>query len=72
MTLLMDEQKLLADFRNLAPGAQKELLDYATFLSRKQRSSLGRDAECVESGCQCPLKHDEKRPESAKEPVFTE
>lgn len=72
MTLQMDEQKLLADFRNLAPDAQKELLDYATFLVKKQRSAQERDAERTESGCQCALKHTEKRPETAKEPIFTE
>ncbi len=72
MTLLMDEQKLLADFRNLAPDAQKELLDYATFLVKKQRSTQERDGEHADSGCQCALKHAEKRPEAAKEPIFTE
>jgi len=72
MTLQMDEQKLLADFRNLASDAQKELLDYATFLAKKQRSAQEQGAERTESGCQCSLKHAEKRPETAKEPIFTE
>lgn len=72
MTLRMDEQKLLADFRNLATDAQKELLDYATFLVKKQRSVQEREPERTESGCTCPLKQTEKRPEAAKEPIFTE
>ncbi len=67
MTLQMDEQKLLAEFRNLSSDAQKELLDYATFLVKKQHSAQEREA-----GCQCALKQAEKRPETAKEPIFTE
>ena len=70
MTLQMDEQKLLADFRNLTPDAQKELLDYVSFLTRKQRSS--QEPERNDAGGQCPLKQPEKRPETAKEPIFTE
>lgn len=70
MTLQMDEQKLLADFRNLAPDAQKELLDYVNFLTRKQRSA--QEPERDGAGCQCALKQPEKRPETAKEPIFTE
>lgn len=72
MTLQMDEQKLLADFRNLAPDAQKELLDYVTFLVKKQRSAQEREPERAGSDCQCSLKQPEKRPETAKEPIFTE
>lgn len=70
MTLQMDEQKLLADFRNLTPDAQKELLDYVNFLSKKQRST--HEPERAGASCQCSLKQTEKRPETAKEPIFTE
>lgn len=70
MTLQMDEQKLLADFRNLTPDAQKELLDYVNFLTRKQRST--QEPERSGTDCQCTLKQPEKRPETAKEPIFTE
>jgi hypothetical protein len=70
MTLQMDEQKLLADFRNLTPDAQRELLDYLNFLAKKQRST--HESERTGTGCQCSLKQPEKRPETAKEPIFTE
>ena len=70
MNLTLDEQKLLADFRRLTPLGRKELLEYAVFLARKAATS---SAEPDTTATQCRLEpaHD-ARPESVKEPIFTE
>ena len=70
MDLTLDEQKLLADFRRLTPVGRKELLEYALFLARKAATTT---AEPDSPATQCRLEpaHD-ARPESAKEPIFTE
>ncbi|HEY6009319.1 MAG TPA: hypothetical protein VIU40_13420 [Geobacteraceae bacterium] len=71
MDLTLDEHKLLADFHRLSPEGKKELLDYASFLVRKDQS--GEPAEDPGAGNQCSLgKKGEPRPEAAKEPIFTE
>ena len=70
MDLTLDEQKLLADFRRLTPAGKQELLEHAVLLGRKgDRMS----AEPVPASNQCRLEPSrEARPESVKEPIFTE
>ena len=70
MDLTLDEQKLLADFRRLSPVGKQEMLEYALFLTRK---NVAASAQLETSSTQCLLEpaHD-LRPESAKEPIFTE
>jgi hypothetical protein len=71
MDLKLDEQLLVAEFRRLDPAGKKELLDYAAFLVKKYRS--GSAEEPAQSENQCRLDDEpEKRPEAAKEPIFTE
>lgn len=71
MDLKLDEQTLLAGFQSLPPEGRKELLDYAAFLVKKHRELVPQSAEKAEN--QCSLgKQAEKRPEAAKEPIFTE
>ncbi len=71
MDLKLDEQTLLANFRHLPAEGKKEFLDYAAFLVNKYS---GQPAESGEQPAnQCSLdKQPEKRPEAAKEPIFTE
>lgn len=71
MDLKLDEQTLLANFRHLPAEGKKEFLDYAAFLVKKYS---GQAAEAVSQPAnQCSLdKQPEKRPEAAKEPIFTE
>ena len=69
MDLTLDEQKLLADFRRLTPVGKKELLEYAVFLARKAGTAAEPDA--ASNQCRLEPSHD-ARPESAKEPIFTE
>jgi len=71
MDLKLDEQLLIADFRRLDPGGRKELLDYAAFLVKKNRTAFSE--EPAKPGNQCRLEDQpEERPEAAKEPIFTE
>ena len=71
MDLKLDEQLLVADFRRLDPAGKKELLDYAAFLVEKCRS--GSADETVHAENQCSLETEaEERPETVKEPIFTE
>ena len=70
MDCTLDEQALLARFRQLHPDGKKELLDYAAFLVKKYHSDAA--ATPQHPGNQCPLEQPEKRPEAAKEPIFTE
>ena len=69
MDLTLDERQLLADFRRLPAGGQKELLDYAAFLVGKDE----RRVDAQNSGAnQCGLDSKEARPEASSEPIFTE
>ena len=70
MDLTLDERQLLADFRRLPAGGQKELLDYVAFLAGRQH----RAADAPTSGAtnQCRLDSEEARPEADIEPISTE
>ena len=70
MDLTIDEQRLLAGFRNLSESCRKELLDYAHFLMK--RGDVPEDASATTATNQCRLKRTEERPEAAEEPIFTE
>ncbi|KAF0221389.1 MAG: hypothetical protein FD174_527 [Geobacteraceae bacterium] len=71
MDLKLDEQKLVADFRLLPEEGQKELLDLASSLRKKYQECA--TEEPIRTENQCSLdKGPEKRPEAAKEPIFTE
>lgn len=71
MDLKLDEQRLLSDFRHLAPAGQQELLDYAAFLVKKSRNPEEGEPEAPDN--QCPLEREpQERPEAAREPIFTE
>lgn len=70
MELNIEEQKLLADFRQLSPAGKKELLDYAVFL-RKKWGGRSLEADPEPTG-QCKLQREEERPEASEEPIFTE
>jgi hypothetical protein len=71
MDLKLDEQILVTDFRRLDQGGKKELLDYAAFLAKKQRSGTANEGAKAENQCSLDPKAEE-RPEAAKEPIFTE
>ena len=71
MDLRLDEQLLVADFRRLDPGAQKELLDYAAFLLKKKRPDAADGPARAKNQCGLDA-GPEERPEAVKEPVFTE
>jgi len=71
MDLKLDEQLLVADFRRLEPGGKKELLDYAAFLVKKYRTGASGETTKAEGQCSLGAKAEE-RPETAKEPIFTE
>jgi len=71
MNLKHDEQKLLSGFRSLSPEGKAELLDYAAILLKKYREPFS--GETTSEANQCPLdKQAEERPETVKEPIFTE
>jgi len=70
MDLNLEEQKLLADYRQLDGGGRQELLRLANLLVKKSHV-LGVD-EPAPAGNQCNLPSREKRPETDKEPIFTE
>jgi hypothetical protein len=71
MDLKLDEQRLLAEFRRLHAEGKEELLDYAAFLVKKY--AVPPSEEPASPDNQCPVrKQDEERPESVKEPIFTE
>ena len=66
-----DEQKLLAGFRSLTPEGKAELLDYASILLKKYCEPI--PGNMTSEANQCPLdKQAEERPETVKEPIFTE
>jgi len=70
MDLTLDEQKLLADFRRLTPVGKHELREYAVSLARKAGAATA-DHDTTANQCRLEPAHD-SRPESAKEPIFTE
>jgi len=71
MDLTVQEQQLLADFRRLPTEAQRELMDQLTTLKRKHQA--GEESPQAQPTNQCRLAgQPEKRPEAAKEPIFTE
>jgi len=71
MDLKLDEQKLLVDFRRLNPEGKAELLNYAAFLMKKFQEPAPEEISTPDN--QCPVrKQEKKRPEVAKEPIFTE
>jgi hypothetical protein len=65
MELTHDERELLENYRSLGTETRKEVAERAAALAAKARGE--------EPRCQCPLpQKEEKRPEAAKEPLFTE
>lgn len=70
MDLKLDEQLLVANFRQLGPDGRSELLNYAALLVKKERAGGAEEAPKAEN--QCRLDAEEERPEAAKEPIFTE
>lgn len=70
MDMKLDEQNLLAEFRRLSPVAQQEVLDYVVFLRKKHEE--GGTREEPPASDRCAINSPEERPETAKEPLFTE
>ena len=71
MDLKLDEQLLVTNFRRLDQEGKKDLLDYAAVLVKKCRSESSDETAPAENQCSLEAKA-EKRPEAAKEPIFTE
>lgn len=70
MELSLDEQRMIAEFRRLNQEGQRELLDFASLLQKgKGKAASGDDSSPRNS---CALDRKEGRPETAKEPIFTE
>jgi hypothetical protein len=69
MTLTLDEQLLVSHYRNLTAAAQQDLLQYAEKLRSHQGEELAQEAG---ENTRCSVKRDEPRPETHKEPLFTE
>lgn len=67
MELNLEEQTLIALFRQLDASGRSELLRQAAH----QRKSKEPATAGAESGGQCQLHREEERPESS-EPIFTE
>ena len=70
MELSIEEQTLVASFRNLDDAGKRELLRHAA-----QQHKRGADAAEGSSGDQpgqCRLERRAERPEIAAEPIFTE
>lgn len=65
-----DEQTLLDNFRRMNAAGRRELLDYAVFLVKKHRDTG--EGKPTPPGNQCRLEQKPDRPETAKEPIFTE
>lgn len=70
MELSLEEQKLVAGYRRLNNAGKKELLDYVDFLLKKQPEAGTSAAEGHVGNC--PVRKAEERPETVKEPIFTE
>lgn len=66
MDLNLEEQRLIAEFRNLSPSEQGDLMSYAASLGRRRAEAGGGQ------GGQCHLKQGAARPEADKSPIFTE
>ncbi len=72
MDLKLDEQTLVANYRRLPAEGKKEFLDFAAFLVKKYSGQSAEPGE-QQPANQCSLdKQPGKRPEAAKEPIFTE
>ena len=71
MSLKLDEQTLLGEFRRLDSGGKAELLDYAAFLVKKYQQRSPEEASSPDNQCRIGNRAEE-RPEAAKEPIFTE
>ena len=69
MDLTLDEQRLIAEFRKLAPSEKEELLAYAASLARKAEDQTNSNQS---SATQCKIKQAEEHPEAEKSPFFTE
>lgn len=66
-----EEHELLTCFRRLPPAGKREMIDYAGFLLKKCSEQAVEDE--AGSGSQCRIgKQGGERPETAKEPIFTE
>lgn len=70
MDLSLDEHKLIIEFRRLSDSGRKSLLDHAAVLARQELDRSEPDSPAPENRCSVP--QSEKRPETAKEPIFTE
>ena len=68
MDLTLDEQRLIAEYRRLAPAGRDDLLAYASTLLRQANG--GKDSDTATD--QCRLKNAEPHPEAEKTPIFTE
>lgn len=71
MDLKLDEQLLVANFRQLDPDGKRELLDFAALLVKRQRAEGSEETLQAENQCRLESGREE-RPEAAKEPIFTE
>jgi hypothetical protein len=70
MELSVEEQTLIATFRNLDDHGKRELLRHAS-LQQKLEADASFATPLFPSG-QCKLQRGEKRPENVSEPIFTE
>ncbi len=70
MDLNLEEQKLLADFRQLDSASREELVKHAAQLVKK--SLLLSTDESAPSENQCGLPRQEQKPGTDKEQIFTE
>lgn len=70
MELTVEEQTLIATFRSLDPAGRKEVLRHAA-QQRKADEAVSAASGLFPTG-RCKLERAEERPETAKEPIFTE
>jgi hypothetical protein len=70
MDLSIDEQRLIAEFRKLAPSGRDDLLAAAAALVRRAGNDGSDEAGGVSN--QCKVKARETLPEAEKTPIFTE
>lgn len=71
MELTIRERQLLADFRQLSPAEQDELLQKVSRIKKYSSEKVNGSADQPPNRCQIAAKPD-KRPEVASEPIFTE
>lgn len=71
MDLTLDEHRLIAEFRRLSPAGKQELLDFAALLQKRQGEGTA-PGETSDTRNSCTIDRKEARPETAKEPLFTE